>query len=134
MRRTPLALLAAIAAATACSPAEAPGSGLKIFNNAGEQLFLQQAGRELPIAPDGAHVLACSGERCNALTLRSPICTYGYDLTPFYANDPSLAAKLAPIQVDMDFTLYMLPQGARRAARTPPTAPEARLRPDSVDC
>lgn len=139
MLRTHFSTLAAIAfgvaALASCSePAADAAPGVEVFNNTAEPLFIRKTAGEVSIAAGRSQRANCSDGACPALTLRSPICTYGYDLAPFYAHDAGMQARIMPVQVEMDFTLYMLPHGARRAARTLPAAEEARLRPNSVAC
>lgn len=129
------ALFGAGSIASCADPAADQGPGVLVINNTPENMIVQHnGGSQTSIDAGAASKIGCSGEACAALTLRSPICLYGYDLSPFYETNTHLAAQVLPVQVQMDYTLYILPLGSRRPARTPPTAPEARLRPDSVDC
>jgi hypothetical protein len=134
MQRLALTVLFA-AAAIAVSCAQEQGVGLRVINNSGEPFVVQRPGGEqITIHAGRSADLDCVSTPCAALTVRSPICTYGYDLAPFHQADPQLASRLAPVQTEMDFTLYLLPPGARRVARNLPEAPQSRLRPNSVDC
>jgi hypothetical protein len=129
------ALSGACLIASCVDPAADRAPGILVINNTPESIIVQHnGGSQTPINAGASQKIACSGEACLSLTLRSPICLYGYDLTPFFESDPDLAAGVLPVQVQMDYTLYMLPPGSHRPARTPPSAPEARLRPDSVEC
>lgn len=138
MLRTIHALPAALLAATlliSCSEPEAdPEPGVEVINNTTERFYIQETAGEVAVASGRSHRSFCSDGACPTLTLRSPICTYSFDLTPLYAHDASMQTRVMPVQIEPDFTLYTLPHGAHRPARVPPREPEARLRPDSVDC
>jgi hypothetical protein len=125
------ALLAALLAACA---ADSPAPGIHVINNAGETFAIQSAAGELEVRTRAGQTWACVGEACAMLTIRSTVCTYGYDLSALYAHDPQLSARLLPVQIERDYTLYALPRGARRPAATLPAAPDARFRPDFVNC
>lgn len=130
----PAALLAATALISCSEPAADAEPGVQVINNSTERLYIQETAGDVAVAAGRSQRSYCSDGACPTLTLRSPICTYSFDLAPLYAHDASMQTRVMPVQIEPDFTLYMLAHGARRPARTPPREPEARLRPDSVDC